>query len=226
MTEFAVEGEDSTPALNMQLQDALVLGLALAGVKVLDPVDVAKRLAQAPDLLRCDTSACFKQAGQALDARTILRIKVTVSGNNYKAAARLFSTEGIAPAVLPIAARQRFCDVCTVEEARTMLRRLAEEMRRNIEAPPAALPPPPPPPPGARRGTMIGLGVGVGLIAVGAAWLASSGDLPQRSAAFAGAIVSAGAIVAGASLYFVFDAGPRTPTRPGTTVALGASWRW
>ena len=69
-----------------------------------------------------------------------MRVKVDVAGNSYKSVARLFSTEGAAPAALPIATESKSCDVCTVAEARAVMLRLADGLRAHIEdnAPPIA----------------------------------------------------------------------------------------
>jgi hypothetical protein len=75
-----------------------------------------------------------------LDVRYIVRVKVDVAGNSYKSVGRLFSTEGAAPAALPIATESKSCDVCTVAEARAVMLRLADGLRAHIEdnAPPIA----------------------------------------------------------------------------------------
>jgi hypothetical protein len=225
VTEFIVDGEDSTPALTMQLQDGFVLGLALSGTKILDPMDVARRLAATPELLHCDTSGCFKAVGHALSTRYVLRVKVNVSGNNYRATARLFLTEGATPTVLPVETRQRSCDVCTVAEARSILLRLAEDMKKGIEPAPLDLVV-------AqldsnehlRKPALISLAAGIVAIAAGSVWLASSSDLSRGSVATAGALIGTGVTVTGIALFVVLDSTPRSAA--GSTVALGASWRW
>jgi len=81
-----------------------------------------------------------------------VRVKVDVAGNSYKMVARLFSTEGEAPAELPVSTKSRTCDVCTVAEARDYIVRLADAVRPDLEEPvappppPVRVPPPPPPP--------------------------------------------------------------------------------
>ena len=139
--EFQLEGSPP-PALGIQLQDGFVLGWVRAGAHVLDPADTAKKLEGHPELQRCDASPCLKAIGQVLDVGYIVRVKVDVAGNSYKSVARLFSTEGAAPAALPIATESKSCDVCTVAEARAVMLRLADGLRAHIEdnAPPTAAP--------------------------------------------------------------------------------------
>ena len=139
--EFQLEGSPP-PALGIQLQDGFVLGWVRAGVQVLDPADTAKKLEGHPELQRCDASPCLKAIGQVLDVGYIVRVKVEVAGNSYKSVARLFTTEGAAPAALPIATESKSCDVCTVAEARAVMLRLADGLRAHIEddTPPSAAP--------------------------------------------------------------------------------------
>ena len=117
-----------------------MLGWVRAGAQVLDPTDTAKKLEGHPELQRCDASPCLKAIGQLLDVGYIVRVKVDVAGNSYKSVARLFSTEGAAPAALPIATESKTCDVCTVAEARAVMLRLADGLRAHVEdnAPPMA----------------------------------------------------------------------------------------
>ena len=95
-----------------------MLGLVRAGVQVLDPGDTANKLEAHPELQHCDASPCLKAIGQLLDVGYVVRVKFEVAGNSYKSVARLFTTEGAAPAALPIATESKSCDVCTVAEAR------------------------------------------------------------------------------------------------------------
>src|SRR3569623_1149891 len=120
--DFKIEG-DGTPALSLQLQDGCVLGLVRAGVQVLDPVDVGRKLESAPELRGCESSPCLKNIGRLLSVRYVLRVKIEVSGNTYKMVARLYSHEGDAPAALPVSTKPRTCDVCTVAEAREYMLR-------------------------------------------------------------------------------------------------------
>jgi len=172
--DFKVEG-DGTPALSLQLQDGFVLGLVRAGVQVLDPVDVGRKLEEKPELKGCESSPCLKNIGRLLAVRYVLRVKVDVSGNTYKMVARLFSTEGDAPAALPVSTKTRTCDVCTVAEAREYMVRLADAVRPDLEepaAPPAAplKPAPPPAPPSllpplaAAMGGLVSMAAGLALL--------------------------------------------------------------
>ena len=130
--EFQLDGSPP-PALGIQLQDGFVLGWVRGGAQVLDPSDTAKKLEGHPELQRCDASPCLKAIGQLLDVGYIVRVKVDVAGNSYKSVGRLFSTEGAAPAALPIATESKSCDVCTVAEARAVMLRLADGLRAHIE---------------------------------------------------------------------------------------------
>ena len=173
--DFKIEG-DGTPALSLQLQDGFVLGLVRAGVQVLDPIDVGRKLEANPELKGCDSSPCLKNIGRLLAVRYVLRVKIDVSGNSYKMVARLFSTEGDAPAALPVSTKTRTCDVCTVAEAREYMLRLADAVRPDLEEPAAPVaaplklvPAPPPPsllsPVAAAMGGLVALAAGVALLA-------------------------------------------------------------
>ncbi len=219
VTEFAVEGEESSSALSMQLQDGFVLGLARSGIRVLDSVDVAKRLAEKPELQKCDTSPCLKTVGQVLDVRFVLRVKISVAGSNYKIAARVFSTEGTAPAALPVSAQSRFCDVCTVAEAREVMIRVADAIKPPLEPPPLPLPPPPPPPRATRVTPIVVLAASLAAVVAGSVWLAQTGDHGKGSPALAGGLMGAGVAVSVGALYVLFDRGKPTPA-----IALALRW--
>lgn len=172
--DFKIDG-DGTPALSLQLQDGFVLGLVRSGVQVLDPVDVGRKLEATPELKGCESSPCLKNIGRLLAVRYVLRVKVDVSGNTYKMVARLFSTEGDAPAALPVSTKTRTCDVCTVAEAREYMLRLADAVRPDLEepAPPPAAPlkplaPSSPPsllpPLAAAMGGLVSMAAGVALL--------------------------------------------------------------
>jgi hypothetical protein len=228
--EFQLEG--GAPALTNQLQDGFVLGLVRAGIQVLDPGDTAHKLEGHPELQHCDASPCLKSIGQVLDVGYIVRVKVDVTGNSYKSVARLFSTEGAAPAALPIATESKSCDVCTVGEARATMLRLADAVRSHIdEAVPLPAPPPPlpPPPPPRLVGPVLVTMVGALAVAAGAAVLASQGSCTatecseNRSRNIAGGVlIGAGAAltVTGAYVTIVRSHGGD----PVTGAAVG--WRW
>ena len=174
--EFQLEGSPP-PALGIQLQDGFVLGWVRAGVQVLDPTDTAKKLETHPELQRCDASPCLKAIGQLLDVGYIVRVKVDVAGNSYKTVGRLFTTEGAAPAALPIATESKSCDVCTVAEARGVMLRLADALRSRIEdntMPPPAPPPPTPPSPPRLVGPIVLAMIGALAVGAGAAILATN----------------------------------------------------
>lgn len=238
--EFRVEGE-GTPALSLQLQDGFVLGLVRAGIQVLDPVDVSRRLEATPELGGCDSSACLKNIGRLLGVTYVLRIKVDVAGNSYKMVARLFSTEGSAPAALPISTKSRSCDVCTVAEAREYMLKLADAVRPDLQevAPPPVAPlgPPVPPAPSvlppllAAMGGALAVGVGIALFATmpdcPASGMPTCDDKRVRSA-LAGGLIGAGAVTAAVGTSLTISrssggmgglfAGPATVTSLALTV--------
>ncbi len=229
--DFQVEG-GPPPALGIQLQDGFVLGLVRAGVQVLDPIDTARRLDGHPELQHCDASPCLKAIGQLLDVGYVVRAKVDVSGNSYKSVVRLFSTEGAAPAALPIATESKSCDVCTVAEARATMLRLADALRAHIDelTPPAAPPPAPAPPPPPRLvGPILLAMVGALAIATGAAVLASEGNCSGTVCSENRARNAAGGILLGAGAALTFTGAYVTIVRsrggdPVTGVAV--AWRW
>jgi hypothetical protein len=181
--EFQLEGAPP-PALGIQLQDGFILGFVRAGVQVLDPSDTAKKLEHHPELQRCDASPCLKAIGQQLDVGYIVRVKVDVAGNSYKTVGRLFSTEGSAPAALPIATESKSCDVCTVAEARAVMLRLADALRAHIEEPPTPLtsmPQAPAPAPPRLVGPVVLAMIGALAVGAGFAMLASTGSCTPTS---------------------------------------------
>jgi hypothetical protein len=226
ITELTLAGEGAAPALAMQLQDGFVLALVRAGIDVLDSTDVAKRLAGAPELQGCETSPCLKRTGDLLGVPFVIRVKVDNEGNSYKMTARLFSTQGAAPAALPVAAQSRACDVCTAQEAREQMIRLADGLRPRIEEH-TALPLPPPPrqdggPPTWPAWTAVGAGL-LGVVA-GALIVQSTGTGSQRRAALGGALMGAGLTTSLVGLYAAISPGGESGGRPG--LALGARLRF
>lgn len=205
VADFETAGGDS-PALKLQLEDGFVQGLVRAGVQVLDMVDTTKKLEGHPELQHCDTSACLKAIGQQLDVRYVVRVRVEVAGNSYKTVARVFSTEGSAPASLPIATKSKTCDVCTVVEARESMVRLADMLRPQLEEPAAATPltapPPPAKPPGLTLPIVAAMAGAVG-VAVGFAIIGSNGSCTgtncsenRTRSAVGGVFIGAGAAFA------------------------------
>jgi hypothetical protein len=205
VADFEVVGGESA-ALGLQLQDGFVQGLVRSGVQVLDTVDTTKRLEGHPELQRCDSSTCLKAIGQLLDVRYVVRVRTEVAGNSYKTAARVFSTEGAAPASLPIATKSKTCDVCTVVEARDSMVRLADMLRPQLEEQAPAVPVaplvPPPKPPGITLPIVAAM-VGAVSVAVGFAVIGSNGSCTgtncsenRTRSAVGGALVGAGAVVA------------------------------
>lgn len=231
MPEFQIDGGGS-PALALQLQDGFVLGLVRAGLQVLDPVDTGKHLDGHPELQHCEASPCFKAVGQLLDAQYVVRVRVEVAGNSYKALARLFSTEGAAPAALPVVTKSKSCDVCTVAEAREIMLRLADAIHQYLEEslpPPPAPPPAPPPPPPSLAAPMIAAMVGAVAIASGFAVLSSNGSCTLNGCSenrsrnvLGGALIGAGAALTVAGTYVTV-----ARTRGGDPVTgVTVAWRW
>jgi hypothetical protein len=232
ISEFQLDGSPP-PALALQLEDGFVLGLVRAGVQVIDPTDTARKLEAHPELQHCDSSPCLKAVGQLLDVGYVVRVKIDVAGNSYKGVARLFSTEGAAPAALPIATESKSCEVCTVAEARATMLKLADALRTHIDEPapstPAAPPPAPPaPPPPLASPVLLGM-AGALAVAAGAVVLAGNGGCKGTSCAegrsrnaMGGVLIGAGAAltVTGAYVTIVRARGGD----PITGAAVG--WRW
>jgi hypothetical protein len=220
--ELVVEGEQTSPALSMQLQDGFVVGLVRDGIQVLDSVDVARKIARHPELQKCDTTICLKRLGQVLDVRYLLLLKVTVNGNSYRMTARLFSTEGSTPAVLPVETQSRFCDVCTVAEARETMLRLSDAIKRSIENDlTAAAPPPAAPPPKPSMLPVIGLGAGLLAVLGGSVLIVAADGGDKALPALGGALAGAGATLVGVSVH-TMATDPARARKPvvGVTVAL------
>ena len=232
IADFQLEG-GPPPALALQLQDGFVLGLVRAGVQVIDPTDTAHKLEGHPELQHCDSSPCLKAIGQLLDVGYVLRVKVDVAGNSYKGVARLFSTEGAAPAALPIATESKSCEVCTVAEARSTMLKLADALRTHIDEPapppPNAPPPAPPPAPPRLAGPVITGMAGALAVAAGAVVLAANGPCMGSNCsegrlrnAMGGVLIGAGAALTVTGAYIAIA---RTRgTDPITGAAIG--WRW
>jgi hypothetical protein len=218
--EFQVEGETS-PALVLQLQDGFLVGLTRAGVQVLDSVDVSHRLQGHPELEKCDTSLCLKQLAEVLDVRYLLRVRVNVTRNSYRMTARLFHTGGASPAVLPEMTQSRFCEVCTVAEAREVMIRLADAVRRPLDEPITASGQPSGEPD--QHSLLPGMALGVGLVALvgGAALYLSAEHSAKATPALGGALMGAGLTVTGLGVYLMMQ-NARAPASP----ALGLAGRF
>jgi hypothetical protein len=222
--ELVVEGEETSPALGMQLQDGFVVGFVRAGIQVLDSVDVGRRIEKHPELQKCDTPICLKRLGQLLDVRYLLLLKVTVNGNSYRMTARLFSTEGSTPAVLPVDTQSRFCDVCTVAEAREVMLRLADAVKRPIEeAIAAATPQPAPPPPKPSILPVVGLGAGLLAVVGGSILIVAADSNDKTLPAVGGALAGAGATIVGVSVH-AMATDPARAKKPA--VGLSVAFRW
>jgi len=231
IADFEVLGGDS-PALRDQLQEGFVTGVSRSGLQVLDTAELGRRLDGHPELQHCDTSPCLKAIGQQLDVKYVVRVRTEVAGNSYKTVARVFSTEGMAPAALPIATKSRTCDVCTVTEARDSLVRLADMLRPQLEEPAPAVPVPPPPPAPRPPGLtipIVGAMAGVVAVAVGFAVLASNGTCTgtqcsenRTRSAVGGGLIGAGAVAAVAGTYVTIVRSRGAEPITGLSVAV----RW
>jgi hypothetical protein len=223
--ELQLEGEETSPALGMQLQDGFGLAFVRAGIQVLDSVDIARRIAGQPELQKCDTPICLKRLGQVLDVRYLVILKVAVNGNSYRMTARLFSTEGSTPAVLPVDTQSRFCDVCTVAEAREVMLRLADAIKRPIEETlAAAAPAPPPPPPKPSMAPVIGLGAGL-LAVIGGSVLVFAADSNDKTLpAIGGALVGGGVTVIGVSIHTMAVDPARANRKPAVGLSVAMKW--
>jgi hypothetical protein len=212
--ELQVDGAETStsPALVLQLQDGFGVGLTRAGVSVLDSVDVARALQDHPELARCDTALCVKRLGEVLDVRYLIQPRVTVTGNSYRMTARLFRTDGQAP-MLPIDTQSRFCDVCTVAEAREVMIKLADSIRRPLDEPQLTATSPASTPPAAPSLLpKVALGAGlVSLLAGTTVLLAASHD-GKALPALGGALMGAGLTVAGIGVYLMVEERREAPT--------------
>jgi hypothetical protein len=220
-----VTGEETSRALAMRLQEGFAVGLTrTAPIYVLDSVDVARYIDIFPELQKCEGSICIKRLGQMLDVSHILRVTVAVTGNSYDMTARLFSTEGLSPADVPIDTQTRFCPVCTVDEARQKITQLGEAIKNPVELWLAQQrpPPPPPPPPSSWRRPIAALGVALGFATIvgGGALLANVGHDNKAWPAVAGAMIGIGASAAAFSCYLLIAA-PTDPAKATLKVAVG-----
>jgi hypothetical protein len=219
--EFQVEGETS-PALVLQLQDGFVVGLTRAGVQVLDSVDVGQRIQSHPELEKCDTPLCLKRLAEVLDVRYLLRVRVNVAGNSYRMTARLFHTDGSSPAVLPAMTQSRFCDVCTVAEAREMMIRLADAIRRPLDEIPLATQQ------GGTAGAgspvlpLVALGVGLVALAAGAGLYLSAEHSAKAVPGIGGALMGAGLTATGLGVYLMV----KESRAAQPTTAIGVALRF
>lgn len=229
--EFQLEGAPP-PALGLQLQDGFVLGFVRAGIQVVDPADAAKRLEGHPELQRCDASPCLKAMGQLLDVGYVVKVKVEIAGNSYKTVGRLFTTEGSAPAALPIATESKSCEVCTVAEARAVMLRLADALRTRIEEPaaaPAPVAPVTPPPVPRLTGPIVVAMVGALAIGAGFAVLASNAhctatacDENRTRNVAGGVLIGAGAALSLGGAYVTIARSRGSDPVTGVAIAL----RW
>ncbi|MES1164597.1 MAG: hypothetical protein ABUR63_02465, partial [Verrucomicrobiota bacterium] len=199
-----------------------------------DPVDVSKRLEGTPELGGCDSSPCLKNIGRLLSVNYVLRVKVEVAGNSYKMIARLFSTEGSAPAALPISTKSRNCEVCTVAEAREYMLKLADALKADLqEAAPAPLiaprpaPLPPPslvPPLVAAMAGAVAVGIGIALFVTmpdcHATTVPDACEDNRLRSALAGGLIGAGGVTTLVGAKLTLSRGGTTASGPATTLAL------
>jgi hypothetical protein len=229
ITEFKVEGEGSSPALSMQLQDGLVVGVTrTAPIYVLDSVDVARYMDTFPELQKCDGSICIKRFGQLLDVSHLIRVAVKVTGNTYTMTGRLLSTEETTPAIVPVVTETRFCNVCTVDEARQKMIQLGEELKRPVENWLATWrpPPPPPPPPKSWRRPIAAVGLALGFataVAGGAIYLNAGSHDNRWRPGLGGLLVGLGVGATAVGCY-VLVALPTEAGKTPASLAVGAKF--
>ena len=229
VTEFKVEGDGASPALSMQLQDGFVVGVTrTAPIYVLDSVDVARYMVTFPELQKCDGSICIKRFGQLLDVSHLIRVSVKVTGNTYSMTARLLSTEEPTPAIVPVDTEIRFCNVCTVDEARQKMIQLGDEVKRPVEnwlstwRPP---PPPPPPPKSWRRPiAAVGLALGFATAVAGGAMFANASSVGHRWQPGIGGLLVGLGVSATVLGCYVLVALPSEPGKNTASLAVGAKF--
>jgi hypothetical protein len=187
-----VEGQEVSPALDLQLEDGFVLAFARAGIAIIDSAAVHRKLENNPELKRCEIPLCFKRLGEVLRARYLMRVKITVVGNGYKATARLLDLTDSAAAGLPVKTQSSACDICTVAEAREMMIKLGDAVRIPIEDALRPPPPPPPPPPPFRLDPSILIGTAFAAAVAGAIIAIASPDPSTGVAVAAGALIGGG----------------------------------
>ncbi len=229
ISEFKVEGDGASPALSMQLQDGFVVGVTrTAPIYVLDSVDVARYMDTFPELQKCDGSICIKRFGQLLDVSHLIRVSVKVTGNTYAMTARLLSTEEPTPAIVPVDTETRFCNVCTVDEARQKMIQLGDEVKKPVESWLATWrpPPPPPPPPKSWRRPIaaVGLALGFATAVTGGALFANASSTGHRwQPGMGGLLVGLGASATVLGCY-VLVALPAEPGKTPASLAVGAKF--
>lgn len=229
ISEFKVEGDGASPALSMQLQDGFVVGVTrTAPIYVLDSVDVARYMDTFPELQKCDGSICIKRFGQLLDVSHLIRVSVKVTGNTYTMTARLLSTEEPTPAIVPVDTETRFCNVCTVDEARQKMIQLGDEVKRPVENWLATWrpPPPPPPPPKSWRRPIaaVGLAVGFATAVAGGAIFANASSTGHRWQPGVGGLLVGLGVSATVLGCYVLVALPTEPGKTPASLSVGAKF--
>ena len=229
ITEFKVDGDGASPALSMQLQDGFVVGVTrTAPIYVLDSVDVARYMDTFPELQKCDGSICVKRFGQLLDVSHLIRVAVKVTGNSYNMTARLLSTEEPTPAMVPVDTETRFCDVCTVDEARQKMIQLGDELKRPVEGWLAAWrpPPPPPPPPKSwrRPAAAVGIALGFAAAAAGGALVANTSSTAARWQPAVGGLMVGLGVSATVLGCYVLVALPAEPGKTPASLSVGGKF--
>lgn len=225
--EFIVDGQEATPALQIQLEDGFIVGLTRAGIPVLEGGDVTKKLQPTPELVRCETALCLKRLGEVLAVPHVMRVHVSVAGNSYKMTARLFSTRGDPPALLPLDNQTRACDVCTVAEARETMIRLADAMKRTLDEAPAVTQQAPAAPPRRAWKPYAALGAGLCALLAGAATFFSAASPGDKGVpALGGALMGAGAAVGAVGAYLIVLDQREAHAPPQPRLGVGISLRF
>jgi len=128
---------------------------------------------------------------------------------------------------VPVETETRFCNVCTVDEARQKMIQLGDEVKKPIEAWLQAWrpPPPPPPPPKSWRRPLAAVGIAVGFataVAGGALFANASADHRWR-AGVGGLLVGLGLGGTAVGLY-VLVALPSEPGKAPASLSVGGKF--
>jgi hypothetical protein len=141
---ITASGQQAT-ALKDQFHRSVTGGLASAGIKVISPAVLERRLAERPGLLGCETSICLARAAELLGADRLVRASIEIFGSSY-----VFRFEHFAADGRSLGRTEGRCDVCTIAEANEALSLAAARLGRTrapapVRAPAATAAPAPVP---------------------------------------------------------------------------------
>jgi hypothetical protein len=159
-----IGGALTDPARQQQARVSLLGGLAASSFEVVQPAELSRALAGAPELADCDTAACLKRIGELTNARWVVRSSLESVGANWLIQIELIDAHDSTTA----ARADETCDVCNVTDVNEKLSNAAASLRGKLpQAPKPPVPPPPPPPPphDARMWRILGIaGVAAGAV--------------------------------------------------------------